>query len=241
MAKKKVLKDHKQKGKVFTPPLMQNHFLKPLSWINDLVPELLWIALVHRKLGRKEANETILALHQEYVRISETEYLLPFISSYDTLSKVLKKKLKEEFQKTEHYEKLFFGLIELQYFYEGHPLEFLYDDKSISIEEVELQTIKSTLEEILVRRTKDSTLVQGAFYYVSFLVGKIQPLRKETILEINELSNYPDSELSREIASSIRATINAVAGIGKNPDCTWIRDFWNKSFQIEPPTINLQE
>ena len=50
--KPRVLSDHKRVGKKFIPPLIAE--LGPISevrWINDLVPELVWLALLSERYG----------------------------------------------------------------------------------------------------------------------------------------------------------------------------------------------
>ena len=50
----KVLADHKKVGKKFIPPFVAK--LGPLDevrWVNDLVPELVWLTLLSDRHGRK--------------------------------------------------------------------------------------------------------------------------------------------------------------------------------------------
>ena len=57
--KSKVLSDHKQKKKKLVPPLLhamgEKH--KPYSWVKDLIPELIWLCLLHETLGLKRGVE----------------------------------------------------------------------------------------------------------------------------------------------------------------------------------------
>ena len=54
---KRVLDDHKQQGKVFTPPMITalSDKLNFTKWSNDLLPNLVWIGLLIDELGEKEA------------------------------------------------------------------------------------------------------------------------------------------------------------------------------------------
>ena len=52
MVRKKVLQDHKQRGKTLIPPV--THMLGPLrevSWVKTILPELLWVALIQDRYG----------------------------------------------------------------------------------------------------------------------------------------------------------------------------------------------
>jgi hypothetical protein len=46
---------HRKVGKTLIPPLMTVPRLKPASWLDDRVPEMLWTLLLSSRLGREEA------------------------------------------------------------------------------------------------------------------------------------------------------------------------------------------
>ena len=52
------IKQHRQEGKALTPPLASLPKLKPSSWINERLPEMLWAALLVSGLPRSEALDT---------------------------------------------------------------------------------------------------------------------------------------------------------------------------------------
>ena len=41
--KKKILEGHKRIGKRFIPPMMQLPMMRSTSYVNDMLPELVWI------------------------------------------------------------------------------------------------------------------------------------------------------------------------------------------------------
>lgn len=240
MTKKKILADHKQKGKKFIPQMMQHYFLEEVNWINDFVPELMWIALVQGKLGHKEANEVILELHEIYLQVSESTSVMAFFSSYASLTESQKLLFIDKFKACNSYDRLLKGIKDLQYFYPQHPLEFLHDDLNIAKNEVDLEFIKSTLDGLNYRRSKEATYAQALVVYVAMATGKLKVTEGNTLLKINEINQYPDTETSRRVASSIRASINSLMGIhGQKNKCEWVNNFWAKSFQLEPPYISL--
>jgi hypothetical protein len=60
--RRRILSDHKQQGKILVPPF--THILGPIgevSWIKTILPELLWIALIHNLHGHRRAVEIITA------------------------------------------------------------------------------------------------------------------------------------------------------------------------------------
>jgi hypothetical protein len=56
---------HERKGRILTPPLMGiPGGLSLASWLNDRLPELLWVALIHERLGRENALAVIRVIAQ---------------------------------------------------------------------------------------------------------------------------------------------------------------------------------
>ena len=60
--KREVLGDHKRIGKRFIPPfLYQLGSLSEISWVNEIMPEILWIGLLIEHFGYQRGVE--LGLH----------------------------------------------------------------------------------------------------------------------------------------------------------------------------------
>jgi hypothetical protein len=60
--RRRVLEGHYQHGKRFVPPLLEYMHLIETPWLNDLLPELLWIALVNSRFGIKRGSELCVEL-----------------------------------------------------------------------------------------------------------------------------------------------------------------------------------
>lgn len=238
--KKTVLDGYKKVGKKFIPPVMQWPDFHETNWVNDIIPELIWIAVLQHKLGYRTANEAMADLHKTYIEFCDTKYLHSFFSSYDAMDKDKKEAFREKFKQSEYYDKLFLGLSDLQYFYPNHPLQFLFEGLKIKGSKVTLKVIKDSLKGILVRRTEAGTIAQGAVLFNSMVTGKFNAPKGSIFWEFGELDHYPNTDKSLQLASSIRAMINGLMNKDfKNTNCEWVNTFWQKSFIIEPPTLKL--
>jgi hypothetical protein len=51
MAKKRNLKGYKREGKRFIPPMKQLAMVREQSYVNDMLPELIWLGLIHDRRG----------------------------------------------------------------------------------------------------------------------------------------------------------------------------------------------
>jgi hypothetical protein len=83
-----VLADHEKRGKRLVPPLIAG--VGPISyvpWVNKIIPEVIWIALLHYSLGEIEGTSTALDLARAAEK-SATQTPLPLfvgVSDYCTL------------------------------------------------------------------------------------------------------------------------------------------------------------
>lgn len=238
--KNQILEGHKKVGKKFIPPMMQFPGFREVNWVNDIIPELIWIAILQKKLGYRNANEAMAELHKKFIEVCDTKYLHSFFSSYDALSLEAKDSLKKSFQDSEYYEPIFEGLKDLQFYYPNHPLQFLYDGRTIQKTEVDLQLIKDSLKVILERRTEEGTIAQAAVLFNSMATGKFHAPAGSIFWEFGEIDNYPKTDKSRQLASSIRAMVNAfMNNDNRNMNCEWVNSFWKVSFTLSPPTLKL--
>jgi hypothetical protein len=64
---------HKREGKKLIPPFMQFDNLKKVSWINDRLPEYLWVALIVSLLDREEAIENLKWSSRFFFDLPESE------------------------------------------------------------------------------------------------------------------------------------------------------------------------
>lgn len=238
--KKKVLEGYKKVGKKFIPPIMQWPGFCEINWVNDIIPELIWIAVIQHKIGYRTANKVIADFHKTYVDFCDTKHLHSFFSSYDSMSKNAKIEFKEKYKQSEYYSEMFLGLKDLQHFYPNHPLQFLFEDLEISDSEVSIVVIKESINGILERRSEAGTMAQAAVLYNSLITGKFNAPQGSIFWEFEEIDNYPDTDKSLKLASSIRAMINAFMNTEyRNSGCEWTNTFWQKSFIIEPPKLKL--
>jgi len=238
--KKRILEGHKKVGKKFIPPVVQWPGFHEINWVNDVIPELIWIAVLQQKIGFRPANEAMADLHKMYIEICDTKFLHSFFSSYEALGETAKDSFRSRFRESQHYEKVFEGLIDLQYYYPNHPLQFLYADRVIHESEVNIQVVKDSIQGVLERRSECGTMAQAAVLFNSMITGKFNAPVDSIFWEFEELDNYPNTEKSLQLASSIRAMINAFMDKEvRNFDCQWVKSFWQNSFIIEPPTLNI--
>jgi hypothetical protein len=234
---KQILADHKREGKVFLPPfLTEIGKLSPVRWFDDILPEIVWIALLFDRFAERRAVEVTLKCAHETNRVIAPEKArsFAFISEYHGITADQAVKIKEALVKEGALDDLQSGLMSLVSLYAECPFTFLFDDRARERFNVDLESslslMKRVVQNCLDRRGRPAMLVQATAIYVMMAVGKLY-IQKGSILEnIEGIMGYPDTEESRKVASIVRATMNAIKVEERTFD--WCSYFWRHGYDI---------
>ena len=89
----RILNNHKKVGKTLIPPMRQYLGEQGMvSWVDQILPELIWLAVIIQKLGVKRGVEIGAKIAKLANGLLSDEYFA-FISSFDLLSSDQKKNL----------------------------------------------------------------------------------------------------------------------------------------------------
>lgn len=233
-----VLPDHQRIGKRLIPPLMQEINYQEISWGKQLIPELIWLALINNRYGYMKGAELALALPksvEEATKNNPMETWFVTISSYTQLSIEEQKKTVEILRSKNVFDLYRAALLPLIYFYPSCPLSFLFDlETKTEIDIGELEEIKRVLESIFDRRSVEATFIHANAVYIGFTVGKLVVSPDASLARFPEVQYYPKTEISKQVAASIRATVNAIFGNEVIKDgLSWPTYFWNHGLELE--------
>jgi hypothetical protein len=236
-ARPQVLQDHKWVGKRFIPPLLQypeDRFLL-VSWYRDLLPELLWIAVLCDQQGYKRTVDSALQLGDivnATITDEDRKRSFALASDYDTLSvnereQILQKiddKLKNSLEPC-------IGTI--LKFYPQFPMNWLVSDKwmketTIGLEG--LEQVKNAIKPRIDRTSKPAMECQMLAYVMWVKSGK---LKLPEFHDPNLISKYPHSEESKKTAAFVRALMKGLLMTFK-PNTNWANKFWSHSYEISP-------
>jgi hypothetical protein len=234
---KKVLSDHKKIGKKFVPPLLATGVMQEVSWTQMMVPDLIWIALVHDRFGKQKGTE-IVRIFSENAKSIFNNKLWNYctISSYEISSQDELYKFHDSLVKNGI---LFILQDTLQNFIEMYPkcpLKFIFGDRNIQTV-VDVKFIieyKGILTKLLDKISVESTFVIGNVIYSMLVNDRLKIPINSVMARLPELKEYPNTEISKMIASSNRAMINLLFGDTiYNQKNNWIKYFWNRNIEIE--------
>jgi hypothetical protein len=224
------------------PPLVAG--LGPFShvpWIKNLIPEVIWIGLLHQSLG--EAAGAAAAV--EIARTSEKHASHPSvplfagISDYRLLQDAERAKVLSDLETGGRMSGIRCALRPLVQFYPTCPLKFLYPEPPTGNVDSGLRTLKLVLHELFNKELRRSVMVQATVVYIAFALDRLKVRAGLTLSHFPEIENYPSTELSRRVASAARCTMFAL--FGKSVEtATWPFEFWNRGGQIEPCTFGKE-
>lgn len=233
--KKRVLSDHVQKRKKLVPPLLavmgEGH--KPFSWTQELMPDLIWLAFLHECLGMKRGVECAMKIIStaNEVYLAEPKPFFCRAGSYSKLSDQEKNGLLKTLEQDGFLLDIQKSLSAIFYFFPECPLNFLKPKTPLMDKEDASEFLNKILPDLYDRYSKKSAFTHATAICSGFEQGKIKIAMDKNPLftEFNEIENYPDTEKSQMVASSLRASMPMLlAGADENDESSiWIESFWS--------------
>lgn len=231
----KVLKGHIKKNGVFISPFNYNvPNLKELSWVNTILPELFWIALLIQMNGEKIAINTALALCKACSEVKEPNDF-PFYGNMSLFTIHSDEEKKAIIMKLSFRERkiLSESLEPLLTLYPQNPLNYLLREKRHSEDRDYKMIVSETIKEMFDKTTRLSIETQAALMYFGFESGKFHVFDGLMLANFPEVQNYPDTELSKMVAAAIRSSTPIFIShqLEKTGD-KWSYYFWNRGLEI---------
>jgi hypothetical protein len=237
-ARTPVLGDHKRvKSKLITP---FNDLLGPMrdvSWINTMIPELLWIALLHNAHGDRRAVEIVTAFTRA-VRTNSPDFSGTVWAAAGKFADMPDGMLQRIVTGIDAKcaDALRTALTPLAALYPTHPVNAIYGDAIPIAEPDMLDHLRHVVVGLYDRSARDTMMVQATAIWVAFDSGRLKVASDLALASFPRIEDYPTTELSQRIGASIRASLNQMFGDGQMmaSDGRWPIDFWNHGLQLQP-------
>lgn len=243
MAKKPqspVLADHKKIGKKFIPPfVVQLGPVGEVRWATDLVPELVWLALLIDEHGHKVGVDLArqLALAASGARIGKAKEWFAMASAYHKLDKDEQTAVLATVQSSGALGPLRQALRPLAMFYPECPLAFLFDEQPI-IDDTLLVGFKRVLESTFDRWDAPATFAQASAIYIAFCTDMLKVMKGLALANFPAIEAFPETEESQRVAASVRATVSTFSGQFADENAArWVAYFWKRGLTLEPCTV----
>lgn len=214
------IEQHHRKGSKLIPPLANIEKMKPSSWMNDRLPEMLWAGLLFTQLPRELVIEKIHEVANFIHRFSETDNP-PFnlsLSGFNTFPR-------------EQQEELFAILLQREEFRNALSPLMLFDNlpakevwnSYLENQHHDWQPIMVAVANMLDHQSQVSTDCRWVRVVSVIAAGKLMLPSKEMI---EKIAYYPNRGDLREVRPSIRATEIALGDLLNIENSDWPSLFW---------------
>ena len=213
--------------------------MQEVSWVKTVLPELLWIALIHDYHGLRKGIELISELGRVARSCLKSKALIIFgaISSFGELDDEQKNSIRNKLTSSGALFLIQKAILPLIAFYPECYLKFLfYHEPSPTDRSKEnLERLKSVIDDLYDKTSKRAMMVQATMTWLGFDSGAFKVHKDGTLLaNFPEIEKYPLTNLSKKVAASIRAAINMFFIETHYPVHTeWPTYFWNHGLQID--------
>lgn len=238
MTQKKVLQDHKRQGKILIPPFTS--MLGPVqevSWVKTIMPELIWIALIQDSHGHREGVRLVTSIARVARELMppETPRIFGAVSSFVELTTDAQGNLRDTLLTSGDLFQVQEALLPLITFYPECPLQFLFAHKPQNEQSPQyLNRIKTIIGGLYDKTSRDAMMTQATMIWLAFDSGLLKVFKDLALARFPEIEDYPYTEISREIAASIRSSISMFFGNDYYPTSSdWPRYFWNRGLEID--------
>jgi hypothetical protein len=242
MKKKELLSGHKRVGKKFIPPLMQLPGMRSMSYVDDILPELIWLGLINDTLGFVAGARFFEQIVKAAIEATEGKHgnhyaLLSLYRSFDSDQK-------ERFVKALTQASILNPLREyvapLVLLYDECPIRFLGPPETVKSKEQLLRNVKTCIELHVDKYETPGIVLNGMILISRFLTKSIHFSSNIELPDLNAVINRPGSEDAKRAAGFIRSNVLADFGM-MNIDKTWAQHFWSRGYELSPCEFNYDE
>ena len=230
----RVLQGYQRRGKRFIPPWLQLIPWEESQWIDDRIPELVWIALLMRNVGVKRGNDIATAIAQATAECSQAGKAFAAASDYAELDDENKQQIRTVLDSEGVLSSAQTALATLISHYDGFPLGFLQypNNNNGDVPQPALDDLKDAIDAILDRESREAIFVQATAVHIYFTNGLLQVAPGLSLGNLSAIERYPETELSLKVAASVRSTVTLI--IGKEVSSEWVRSFWRQGRILTP-------
>jgi hypothetical protein len=239
--KAKILRDHTKVGQRLVTPLNQlmGSRMTPVSWVDHILPELLWIALIQRRLGSGPGVKLITSVARaaRLIHRGQEYRLFAAISNFAILSESERDQLRINLSKTGELSTINECLDHLISWYPECPLSFLFVQAFPLPTTEKLIDLKDIVASLLGDRwDREPTLVKATAVWLGFDADFITVQKDSILSQFPEVEHYPETEISRKVGAQIGAMVNMLFSAEShqyNVGSFWPDYFWNRGLKID--------
>lgn len=233
--KKRLLEGHKRIGKRFIPPMKQVPMTMDTSYVNDMLPELIWIGLLNERVGYIQGARIIekVFLETDKVREKGQESNYAVMSSFNRLTSSQKIQIVASLKNDDVLEIIQNSIAPLVLLYNDCPLSFMGPPTKRYSEEDLISLIKLCVGKTIDRYETPAIVLYGAMLLARLVTKTISFPSDMNLPDFNAVISSPDSDEAKRAAGFMRANGLAEFGMLKHSN-SWAKHFWDRNFELTP-------
>lgn len=231
-----VLADHLRRSKKFIPPLMQLPGMMEVNYINEGLPELVWIGLLNSWHGYKRGVEFATELGKIAFKHRGTDKHINFslASAYDVLDVEAKRQIVHDSGASGILDPIRTAIAPLVVLYEGCPLAFLGPPEAARDRDALVGEIRTVVGSLFDKYETPGLVPLACVMYIRSVNGGLYFPKGMAIPNLNALVNEPESEEAKQAGSFVRAYAMCDLMVTKEGRTTdWPQSFWNQGLVID--------
>jgi len=232
---KKVLSDHKKRGQRFIPPALDILSLHETSYTNQLLPEIIWLALLKVQIGSSRTIDIAL----EFIRLvneclEEGDFRnFTLVGRFEELDLETKSSIANRLVSTSIGGELLTLLSPLLENYPNCPLNFLYERKGEDDKEKSLLLLNHSVEQHMDRYSHEACVLQAMVPYLRQEMGGLHYPEHMEKPDFESFIRSDEEEGWEKLAGRIRIAANLELMPAGNPiSDNWAKYFWNRGIHI---------
>lgn len=234
MAKKKRnLEGYKRQGKRFIPPMKQLPKLREHSYVNNMLPELIWLGLIHDRADYRFGARTLEIVVEitKGMPVPEKSFNYALQIAYADLSNDVKSTIIRHWDQEGMLETIRDAIAPLVLLYDGSSLAFVGPPSNVLSEEALIHRISNSVANHLDKTETPGIVLHGALLLTRLMAGKVKFMQHIEIPDLNAVIDEPDSDEARKAAAFMRAYAGSEWGMLEVPN-DWARHFWNRNAEL---------
>ena len=209
--------------------------LNPVKWIDDLLPEVLWLGMLNNDHGHRrgiqlaealaKATDRTMATHTNVFAIASAYSSIPS-ERWPEIIRLISTDSIGELQRT---------LRPLVALYPRSAFRELWDGDQPQPHDDDIGIMRTQVGTMVNRGGRPAMLAQANAIYIAGITGKLIVNQGSMLSNLEAITQYPDTEESRMVGSAVRA---ASLMLGRHTDedqragTEWTRYFWQRGIEI---------
>ncbi len=239
-----VLEFYRKIGPHFVPPMLQMFQFDYVSWLSQIMPELVWWDVLIDMGSLRFAARVAEEIAGYFKQANNREHWWAFLSDYSALPEESAHKVAERLVKVDLLTDLQACLSDFLNLYPACPITRILDVRPSGLVDIAyLSQFEDRLRVLEHKRSRDGVLVQTQAVYMALVSGHLRVGQGLALADFPEVIRYPETERSLQVGASICATVNMLASdaLPKFREDTWVQYFWKRSLELHPLTFRHLE